>query len=380
MLGERGLGGSEADLSARLDRLAGERGPRAADARTLAARWARAAVAAVGAAPPAHVGDGRLLVLAYPDRVARARGAPGEYRLANGRGAALDPADALARHDWLAVAELTAAVGARDRIAAAAGLTQAEVLDAFAGRIVETEAVETDAQGRVSLRRTSRLGRLTVAERRVERPDPRRLADALMARAREAGVAALPWGEAAAALRARVAFLRALEPGAGWPDLSDAGLCDALDAWLAPLLAGVARLEALAPGALQAALLALIPRELQRRLDRDAPARLATPAGGSAPIDYAAEGGPRVEVRVQELFGLAAHPGVAGGRVPLTLALLSPARRPVQVTRDLPGFWRGSWREVRVEMRGRYPRHPWPEDPLAAPPTTRAKPPAKPPV
>ncbi len=370
LLGERGLGGHVADLTERLGRLEGERGPRAADARALAARWAKAAGG--GSSPTPH-SDGRLLALAFPERVARARGAPGEFRLVSGRGAALDAADPLARTPWLAVGEL-AGGGVRDRIVTAAALDEAEVLEAFADRLVTEDAVEVDGEGRVTARRVSRLGRLVVAERRLDRPDPERLAAAMLARVRADGVARLPWSEAAAGLRARVGFLRGLEPAAGWPDLADMALCDDLETWLAPLLPGVARLDALAAGDLQAALLALVPWDLQRRLDNDAPTRLATPAGTSVAIDYAAEGGPLAEVRLQELYGLAEHPMLAGGRAPLTLALLSPARRPVQITRDLPGFWRGSWREVRSEMKGRYPRHPWPEDPLAAAPTTRAKP------
>ncbi len=159
-----------------------------------------------------------------------------------------------------------------------------------------------------------------------------------------------------------------------WPDLSDTALLVSLEDWLAPLLGGKSSLDGIGDGALEQALAAMIPWELSRRLDAEAPERFEAPTGSRVTIDYAAEGGPRVEVRVQELFGLASHPTVAKGREPLTLALLSPARRPVQVTRDLPGFWKGSWAAVRSEMRGRYPRHPWPENPLEAPPTTRAKP------
>jgi ATP-dependent helicase HrpB len=168
-----------------------------------------------------------------------------------------------------------------------------------------------------------------------------------------------------------MAFVAALEDG--WPDVSDAGLRATRETWLWPLLDAVQALEKIEDGALEAGLRALIPWDRQRALDELAPARLATPLG-SAAIDYAAVGGPRVDIRVQELFGTTAHPTVGGGRVPLTLALLSPARRPVQVTKDLPGFWAGSWAAVRSEMRGRYPRHPWPEDPTKAEATSRAKP------
>jgi ATP-dependent helicase HrpB len=182
---------------------------------------------------------------------------------------------------------------------------------------------------------------------------------------------ALKWGEQAKALRARLAFLHALDDI--WPDVSDQGLLKTREDWLWPLLDGVASLTAIGDSALAEALRHLIPWDLQRRLDEQAPPRLTTPLG-SAAIDYAAEGGPRVDIRVQELFGLKTHPSVGGGQIPLTLALLSPARRPVQVTKDLPGFWAGSWAAVRSEMRGRYPRHPWPENPAEATPTTRTKP------
>jgi ATP-dependent helicase HrpB len=183
-------------------------------------------------------------------------------------------------------------------------------------------------------------------------------------------VEVLPWGEAARSLRERAAFLRRADPGV--PDLSDAALVARLDEWLAPLLPGVRSLAALKPEALDAALRGLMPWDLQRRLDAEAPARWTAPTGNAFAVDYAAEGGPRVEVRVQEVYGLAEHPRLGGH--PLTLALLSPAHRPIQTTKDLPGFWKGSWKDVRTEMRGRYPRHVWPEDPAAAQPTTRAKP------
>jgi len=217
----------------------------------------------------------------------------------------------------------------------------------------------------------TRLGRLVVRERTDDNPDPAQVAEALADRVRADGVGALAWGPAAQALRQRAAFLRERE-GEAWPDLSDAALVARLDEWLTPLLAGVRSLAALTPDLLDGALRTLFPYDMQRRLEAVAPTHWTAPTGQRHPIDYAAEGGPRVEVRVQEVFGLGEHPTAAGA--PLTLALLSPARRPVQTTRDLPGFWRGSWKDVRAEMRGRYPKHPWPEDPAAAQPTTRVKP------
>jgi ATP-dependent helicase HrpB len=195
----------------------------------------------------------------------------------------------------------------------------------------------------------------------------------LLARVREDGLDVLGWGEGARRLRHRIAFLNDLDPDV-WPDMSDSALLDTLEAWLAPLLDGRSALAQVPAEALEQAVRDLVPWELQRRLDAEAPERFTVPTGSSLLIDYGAEGGPRLEVRVQELFGLSRHPAVAGGRAPLTLALLSPARRPVQVTQDLPGFWAGSWKAVRSEMRGRYPRHPWPENPLEAAPTTRVKP------
>ena len=369
LLTEQGLGGNDIDLRERLRRLSREDGQRARDARTLATRWARAAGRGDG---EAFADEGLLLAAAYPERIARARGGTGEYRLASGRGAYLAATEALAREPWLAVGELGGGE-ARDRILSAVPLDEAALLEAFAGQIETLAEVQTDAAGRVSAKRVRRLGRIVIDERRIERPEPALIERALLAQARERGVAGLNWGEAAARFRDRVAFLRAAE-GDEWPDLSDAALGERAGDWLAPLLVGRTSLGQLGAGDLDGALRALVPWELQRRLDTEAPDAWTTPLGARCAIDYAADGGPRIEVRVQELFGLGVHPAIAGGRVALTLSLLSPARRPIQTTRDLPGFWRGSWADVRKEMRGRYPKHPWPEDPLAAPPTTRVKP------
>jgi ATP-dependent helicase HrpB len=366
VLTEQGLGGRDTDLRHRLERMRSEKGGRARDALALADRWARLAGPA-GKSP--KLSDGLLLAEAYPERVARQRGGLGEYRLANGRGVFLEPTDALAREPWLAVAELGGG-GARDRILLAAPVDEAELRAAFADRLVSEDLLEADAGGRLRALRRLKLGEIVVEERRIEKPDPAMIAAALLAEVRRAGLAALPWGERSAALRARAAFLRAADPSG--PDLSDEALLAGLDDWLAPLLAGRTALSQLTDADLADALRALIPWDALQRLDREVPAAWTAPTGTGCRIDYAAEGGPRVEVRAQELFGLDSHPTVAG--VPLTLALLSPARRPIQVTRDLPGFWRGSWKAVRADLRGRYPRHPWPENPLEAPPTTRAKP------
>ena len=362
VLSEPGLGGTDVDLRERLRGLARDRSARARDALKLAERWARAA----GGGQGGEVDPGALLAEAFPERVARARGKPGEVLLASGRGAFLDPTDLLARESWLAVAELGGGE-ARDRIRLAAPLDPA-TLEA---RITVEDRLSREPSGRMTLRRIRRIGAIVVDEKRIGAPDRATLTAALQAEVERDGLALLRWGERSAGLRARLAFLGGLEDG--WPDVSEAGLLAQREAWLWPLLEGVQALEAIADAALEAGLRTLIPWDRQRALDELAPARLATPLG-SAAIDYAAEGGPRVDTRVQELFGVTVHPTVGGGRTPLTLALLSPARRPVQVTKDLPGFWAGSWAGVRSEMRGRYPRHPWPEDPTQAEATARAKP------
>ena len=372
LIGERGLGGKDADLRHRLEQLDRDRSPRAADSRTLADRWAEQAGRAAGKPSGEPMDDALLLAEAYPDRIAKQRGGAGEYLLASGRGVWLEPTDALAREKWLAVGDLGGG-GTKDRILLAAPLDEDALLRDFADRLTTEDVLEPDAKGRLKARRVTRLDRLTVSERLIDNPDPAMIQAALLAQARREGLEALPWGDHAQTLRTRAAFVaQAGAPEA--PDLSDARLLAELETWLAPALHGRSSLAAIPVQALDNALEGLIDWTQKQALDRLAPPRWSTPAGSSAAIDYGAEGGPAVEARVQELFGLDIHPTVAGGRVPLTLVLLSPARRPIQVTKDLPGFWRGSWKAVRSDLRGRYPKHPWPEDPLAAPPTTRAKP------
>jgi ATP-dependent helicase HrpB len=263
--------------------------------------------------------------------------------------------------------------GRADRILLAAPLDLAEITHHFAADIEREARIEPGPSGRLRAVRLERLGRLVLKETLDEAPSADLIRAALRDQAREAGIAALAWGEAGASLRSRTAFLRDLG-FSDLPDLGDDALAADLDAWLGPALEGLRSLKDLSPARLDAALASRLDYGQVRRLDALAPARWTAPTGNGFVIDYAAPGGPRVEVRVQEVFGLRVHPAVAEGRAPLTLALTSPAHRPIQTTRDLPGFWRGSWREVRAEMRGRYPRHVWPEDPAAAAPTARAKP------
>ena len=318
------------------------------------------------------VSPGVLLALAYPDRIAKTRGAGGAFLLANGRGANLDPASALSREPFLAVGEI-AGTAAQGRILLAAALTLAEIEAYFAARIESRNDVVFDEQN-LSLRgrQVKRLGALALAERPMKiepNDDTARLLAEGVARI---GVQKLPWTKSLLQWRDRVMFLRRAE-GDEWPDLSDAALARDAD-WLASLCAGKTALAAVSAEEFGDAVRGLIPWNLRRRLDAEAPTHFAAPSGSSVPIDYEAEEGPKLSVRVQELFGLDRHPAIAGGRVPLVIELLSPAHRPVQVTRDLPGFWRGSYAAVKAEMKGRYPRHPWPDDPLSAPATRRAKP------
>jgi ATP-dependent helicase HrpB len=362
ILSEPGLGGSSTDLRDRLRELDRDRSQRARDALKLAERWARAA----GGGSGRSIEPGRLVAEAFPERVARARGKAGEAQLASGRGVHLDPTDPLAREPWLAVADLTGGdAGDRVRLATPVDPTDLE------HRVEEEDRLARTPGGRLEMRRVRRIGALVLEEVVVGAPDRAQVTAALRAEVERRGFKDLRWGERASALRARLAFLAELEEG--WPDVSEDGLVETRETWLWPLLDAVQGVDAIADAALEQGLRSLVPWDRQRDLDRLAPSRLETPLGSSA-IDYAADGGPRVDIRVQELFGVTAHPTVGGGRVPLTLALLSPARRPVQVTKDLPGFWAGSWSAVRAQMRGRYPRHPWPEDPSKAEATTRAKP------
>lgn len=366
LLTERGLGGRDADLRHRLEQFERDRSPRARDARTLADRWARGA-GRPPKQPPLDVG--LLLAEAFPERVAKARGKGGEFQLASGRGAHLESTDVLAREQWLAVGELGGGA-ARDRILLAAPLDPETLRTAFATRLTNEDRLEIEPDGKVRARRLVRLDRLVLEDRLVDKPDKAMIAAALKGHVRREGLASLPIGEGAGSLLERVRFLHTQD--SNWPDLSEAALIAILDDWLSPILEGRRTLASLTDQDLENALRTLIPWDVQKRLDAAAPARWTAPTGSRLAIDYAAEAGPTISVRVQELYGVEVHPSVGG--VPLVLALLSPAHRPIQVTRDLPAFWRGSWKDVRTDMKGRYPRHVWPEEPWKADPTTRAKP------
>lgn len=372
LLVERGLGGDDVDLAHRRDRFVRETGGRAEDMRRLARGWAAQAAEGLDRRPREGLSVGALVALAYPDRIARARGRPGEVVLANGRGAALEPHLALAREPFLAVAEVAGAAGSA-RVLAAAALAPEEIEALFPDRMVLRDEVAFDPKARaVRGRAVRRIGSVILSERPIPLADDPQTPPVLARGVAKLGIEALPWSKAAAQLRKRIAFLRAAE-GDPWPDVSDEALAETIETWLAPMLTGKTALSQIDASDVVEGLRTLLPYELARRLDAEAPTHWRAPTGTSVAVDYEGEE-PAIAIRVQELFGIDAHPALAGGRRPLVLELLSPAHRPIQVTKDLPGFWRGSWSAVRAEMRGRYPRHVWPEDPAAAAPTTRAKP------
>ena len=368
---ERGLGGDDVDLRHRLDNFRRDRSKRADDARAMVRRWAETAG---GKAAASEHSPGSLLALAYPDRIAKNRGAGGgSFLLANGRGGNVDPASPLAREPYLAVAELTG-VAVASRIVLAAAITLGEIEAQFAGQIEEDEAITFEAaSASLRSRRIRKLRALMLSERTLPVAPGAAAAKLLAEGAAGLGMAKLPWSKAQLQFRDRVNFLRRAE-GDEWPDLSDRALARTATDWLAPFLDGKTALSQVVADDLAAALDVLVPWNLRQRLNAEAPTHFMAPSGSNVPIDYEGEEGPKLAIRVQELFGLAVHPVIARGHVPLLIELLSPAHRPVQVTRDLPGFWRGSYKDVRSDLRGRYPKHPWPDDPLTAPATRRAKP------
>lgn len=372
ILTERGLGGDSADLEHRRDQFRRDRSPRAASARDLARRWASQVAASEKAGQQEDLSTGLMLAYAFPDRVARNRG-NGSFVLANGRGASVEQTSSLARAPYIAIGEMTG-TAANGRILLAAQIAEDDIERHFAEHIDTAVEILFD-RGAMALRarRKRVLHALTLSEATLavspSEDTARIFADGLIA----AGLDRLPWSKAAKQWRDRVMFLRRAE-GDSWPDLSDDGLIARRDDWLVPALYDKIALKDIAAGDLSDALMALLPWEMRARLDREAPTHFEAPTGSVLAIDYEAEQGPTIAVRLQELFGLNTHPSVAAGKVPLVLELLSPAQRPVQVTRDLPGFWRGSYAAVRSDMRGRYPRHPWPEDPASALPTRRVKP------
>jgi ATP-dependent helicase HrpB len=315
---------------------------------------------------------GALLALAYPDRIGRRRaGTTGRYLLSGGQGAALPEGDPMGNEEFVVVADLDGSAQ-NARIFLAAPITAGEIEELYAGRIVEEEELHWNArEGVVQARRVRRLGALLLEDKPLTTPDPEKLKAAMLDGVRQMGLGALPWSDELKGWRERIAFLRTVDES--WPDLSDAALLASLDAWLGPFLDGARRREHLQRVDLSSALRTLVPWEQARRLDSAAPTHFEVPSGSRVAIDYANPAEPTLSVRLQEMFGLTETPRIAGGKVPVTIHLLSPARRPVQVTRDLASFWKNGYRDVKSELKGRYPRHYWPDDPLVAEPTARVK-------
>jgi len=373
---ERGLGGDSLDLSERVERFGKDRSKRAQDARRLANGWAQQARRFANVSEDetaSSLDSGRLIALAYPDRIAKARGKPGEFIMANGRACYVEPHDHLARQDWLAVAEISGRA-ASARILAAAPLTLAEIGQVQPEALLWQDDLQFDkASAALRARRLRRLGAMIIAEQNLAVPSTQAAANILANGIASLGIKRLAWTKAQKQWRDRVMFLRQAE-GETWPDLSDQALALDAENWLAPFILGRSSLADIKPEDLDSAVKALLPWDLTKRLEQEAPTHYEAPTGSQIAIEYETDSGPILAIRVQELFGLSQHPTLAGGRVPLTLHLLSPAHRPIQITRDLPGFWKGSWSAVKTEMKGRYPRHVWPDDPAGALPTTRAKP------
>lgn len=373
LLGERDIlraGERDVDLRHRVDLL--RHRPRGAQAVAQVARHWRRLLGIDGDAEPPSDQAGVLVALAYPDRIAQRRaGTHGQFRLANGRGAILAESDPLAGREFLAVAALDGA-GANARVFLAAPLSEADLRRSFADQIRVVDVIAWDSRElAVVSRRQRRLGEIVLDDAPLDAA-PERIMAAVLGGIRDLGLTALPWTRDLRGLQARVAFLRRLD-GETWPDLSDGALTATMETWLAPYLSQITRRTHFERIDLAAALHAHLSWAQRKQLDAEAPTHVVVPSGSRIPIDYSSDT-PVLAVRLQEMFGQAQTPAIGRDRVPLLLHLLSPAGRPVQVTRDLASFWAGAYRDVKRDLKGQYPKHFWPDDPLAAPPTRRAKP------
>jgi ATP-dependent helicase HrpB len=370
LLTEQGLGGNGVDLEDRLRRFKSERGDRAEASRGLARRMAKGLSAGKETNDP--VQPGMLLMHAFPDRIALQRGGRGRFVMANGRGAELPETERLAGASMLVIADLTGRAGGQ-RILAAAEISRADVEAHMPQAIIREDQTFFDRPSRqVRARRVTRLGAIIFEETPLPRPKGETAARALAQGVRQLGLAVLPFSKEAMQLRDRIGFLYRTV-GDPWPDMSDESLLAGLENWFVPFQGETRGIDDISAASLSEGLQTLVPHAVARDLARLAPTHFEAPTGQRHPIRYDGDE-PVLSIRVQELFGLKTHPSIGGGGLPLLLELVSPGHKPMQTTRDLPGFWAGSWKDVRADMRGRYPKHPWPEDPANAAPTTRAKP------
>lgn len=372
LLSERGLGGNSSDIALRFERAWSEKSGRAIGLRKLAERIVSNISASERSGDEASVA--MMLCDAFPDRVAKARaGQIGQFIMANGRGIMVDETDPMARSEFVVAADIIGSA----KTARATGLVaidERDLLARFEAEIISRDFYTFEKQsGRLTCRAARKLGAITLSQAAMPLSPGLETEAALIEAVSQYGLRILPWSKATTGLRARLSWLHKAI-GAPWPDMSDVQLLAGLSEWLAPFLAGQIDFKSLAEGGLKDALLSGVPSELRYDMDRLAPSHFTVPTGSSIALTYGPDGeAPVLSVRVQELFGLKTHPAIGNGNIPLIVEMLSPAQRPIQLTQDLPAFWQGSWSDVRADMRGRYPRHEWPENPSEAVPTRRAK-------
>lgn len=376
ILTERGLGGNGDDIGQRIENFRRDKSERSKKAQILAERLVKGQ--SYKDIPTLSNFDGlsgdnigRILLSAWPDRVAKARGNGGRFLLANGRGVVVDEFSPLFNANYLVVADMMGKAE-QARVLAAAKIDEETIRNVLEDQIESHIDLSFDEQSRnFRAREFQKLGAISLSEKPLPLPKGEKADRAVIETVRKVGLGILPWTKDTIALRQRLGWLyRGL--GTPWPDMSDEKLMEKLDEWLLPFLNGEAQIDTMGAKTIRDGLISLVPYALQNEIDKKAPTHFTVPTGSHIAINYEGEA-PLISVRVQELFGLDKHPSIADGQIALVLELLSPARRPIQITRDLPGFWRGSWADVRAEMRGRYPKHPWPEDPVGAHPTIRVK-------
>lgn len=373
LLTEQGLGGNDTDLDVRLRNFLNDRSDRAQASKGLARSILQNLQSSqVRKSENSRPSAGEILLYAFPDRVALQRGRRGRFIMANGRGAELEETHALAGEEMLVIADLTGKA-ANSRILMAARINR-ETVEEDLGHLITTddEIIFDEDSGQLRARRKRSLGAITLEESSLPRPTGDKSVEAIAAAIRKNGPSLLRFPKDAALTRQRLSFLHRTI-GEPWPDMSDEMLKESVDVWFTPFQSSISRLQDISASSLSEGVMSLVPFELQRELPRLLPSHFEAPTGQRHPISYE-DDEPVLTIRVQELYGLKIHPSIAGGRIPLLLKLTSPAHRPIQTTRDLPGFWAGSWKDVRADMRGRYPKHLWPEDPANAIPTNRAKP------